>query len=285
MTMAYVLLIHLMLVCPAIRLVSVLMKEHAERRRHFGLCPSGWCQSSTCPCQETAKDHGRRLSVASFLISCPQAAGRGLTQEQVSVILSAVFHSVLSSTTHRASGAASSLSPEQEALRRCMTYRKSFSMTEIALPAAALRNQAVAKWVRDQGVVVDVRTSGELATAITAGVRPVRMTLYAEGLSHPDLLSVAMLGVGRIVVSAVDEIELLGSVVARRHQGVVVRMTDVNMPQIGDSVQWVSRSTRSREARRSARSSRASASISSDCFAKLVRTNTISSAIRPRSVT
>ncbi len=118
-----------------------------------------------------------------------------------------------------------------------MTYRKSFSMTEIALPAAALRNQAVAKWVRDQGLIVDVHTSGELATAITAGIHPVRMTLYADGLSHPDLLAVAMLGVGRIVVSAVDEIELLGSVVARRNQGVVVRMTDVNMPQISDSVQ------------------------------------------------
>lgn len=32
MTMAYVGFIHLMLVCPAIRLVSVLIKEHAERR-------------------------------------------------------------------------------------------------------------------------------------------------------------------------------------------------------------------------------------------------------------
>jgi hypothetical protein len=32
MTMAYVLLIHLMLVCPAIRLVSISIKENAERR-------------------------------------------------------------------------------------------------------------------------------------------------------------------------------------------------------------------------------------------------------------
>lgn len=32
MTMAYVVLFHLMLVCPAIRFVSISMKENAERR-------------------------------------------------------------------------------------------------------------------------------------------------------------------------------------------------------------------------------------------------------------
>jgi diaminopimelate decarboxylase len=55
---------------------------------------------------------------------------------------------------------------DEEELRRCKIYRKSFAQTQIALPATALRNQAIAKWVRDHRVSIDVRTGEELATAL-----------------------------------------------------------------------------------------------------------------------
>ena len=64
------------------------------------------------------------------------------------------------------------LTAEDEDLQRCKIYRKSFPMTEIALPATALRNRAIAKWVRDHRVTVDVHSGEELATAIAAGVMP-----------------------------------------------------------------------------------------------------------------
>jgi len=38
--------------------------------------------------------------------------------------------------------------PTDEDLQRCEIYRKSFPMTEIALPAHVLRDAAVAKWAR-----------------------------------------------------------------------------------------------------------------------------------------
>ena len=44
--------------------------------------------------------------------------------------------------------AAEPLSPEQEALRRCVMYRSAVQMSDMALPALALRNYVVAKWVR-----------------------------------------------------------------------------------------------------------------------------------------
>ena len=121
-------------------------------------------------------------------------------------------------------------SVEQEDLRRCKTYRKFFPMTEIALPATALRNRAIAKWVTEHRVSVDVHSGEELAVAIAAGVHLSRLTLRADALSDSDLCAAIRLGVGRIVVSSVGQIDLLRSVVVQNAQDVLVRMTDINMP-------------------------------------------------------
>ena len=89
-------------------------------------------------------------------------------------------------------------------MQRCKTYRKSFPMTEIALPATALRNRSIAKWVRDHRVTVDVRSGEELATAIAAGVHLQRLTLYADALSESELRAAVNLGVGRVVAGVGD---------------------------------------------------------------------------------
>jgi hypothetical protein len=90
----------------------------------------------------------------------PPASGQGLTKKQVAVTLSAFLLSVLSGNAPHARAAVRGwdgvhdhrsrpLSQELEDLRRYETYRKFFPMTEIALAATALRNRAIAKWVRD----------------------------------------------------------------------------------------------------------------------------------------
>lgn len=152
--------------------------------------------------------------------------------------LSAFLLSVLSGNTSHAQAADRSddgmhpLSPEQEDLRRCKSYRKFFPMTEIALPATALRNRAIARWVRDHRVTVDVRSGEDLAIAIAAGVHRARLTVYADGLRESDLHAAVNLGVGRVVAGSVQQIELLRSDVARRAQDVVIQMTDVNTPAL-----------------------------------------------------
>ena len=155
--------------------------------------------------------------------------------KKVPVTLSAILLSVLSGTTPNAavrSSAAGFLSFEQEALRRCGIYRKAFPMTEIALPAIALRTDVVAKWVRDHGLAVDVRTGEELGVAIATGIHPSRLTVHADMLHDSELCAAARLGVGRVAVSSIEQIDLLASAEARRKQGVVVRMTDANMPDL-----------------------------------------------------
>jgi diaminopimelate decarboxylase len=145
------------------------------------------------------------------------------------VTISGVFLSVLSGSkvidpaAHRA--ALASASPERAVLRRCETYRKSFPMTEITLPAYALRNLAVAKWARDQRIAIDLRTGMELAVAIAAGIHPARMTVHADGMTDSELRATANLEPGRVVVSLMTQIDLLATVVGRT-QGVFLRVTE-----------------------------------------------------------
>ncbi len=121
---------------------------------------------------------------------------------------------------------------EHAALRRLEMYRKSFPMTEIALPALNLRNRAVAQWARDKNLSVDVRTGEEMAVAIAAGVHPVRMTVHAEMLSESDLRATINLAPGRVVVSSFKHIEVLATTVEHRAQGVFIHVIDVNAPAL-----------------------------------------------------
>ena len=173
--------------------------------------------------------------------SCPWQQARASLKKKVSVTISAFLLSVLSGNTPHAQAAergsdvthlhrTSSPTQDDEELRRCKIYRKSFPATEIALPATALRNRAIAKWVRDHRVTIDVRTGEELATALAAGVRLQRLTVYADALSESELRATVNLGVGRVVAASVWQIELVRSIVEKRAQDVVIRMTDVNTP-------------------------------------------------------
>jgi diaminopimelate decarboxylase len=151
------------------------------------------------------------------------------------VTISGVFFSVLSGTKHNAAAARNAIayepaSPERAALRRCEIYRKSFPMTEIALPAHALRNFAISRWARDQHLAVEVRTGKDVASAIAAGIHPLRMSVHAGHMTMSELQAISNLAPGCVVVSSMPQIELLASTVEHRSQGVVICVTDVNAP-------------------------------------------------------
>ncbi|MEN3219935.1 LysA protein [Mycolicibacterium porcinum] len=118
-------------------------------------------------------------------------------------------------------------SPEQEAMRRCATWHRSLDPVELALPARALRDNHVAKWARDHGLVVEVRNSGDLATAIGTGIHPMRLVVHADGFSGDELVFCsANLGVGRVVADTPEQIQLLVSCAVRhRRQRVILGAT------------------------------------------------------------
>ncbi len=103
-------------------------------------------------------------------------------------------------------------------------------MTEIALPADVLRSRAVAKWVRDNGLSVDIQTGEDLAVAIAAGIHPNRITVHADSMRESDLRATVKLAPGRVVVGSTKQIELLATEVEHRAQGIFVRVIDVNAP-------------------------------------------------------
>jgi diaminopimelate decarboxylase len=148
------------------------------------------------------------------------------------VTFSGVFHSVLSSATRRSNVPRVQGAAEQAELRRCETYRRAFPMTEVAIPAYALRNRAVAKWVRDHQLTVEIRRGEDIAVAIAAGIHPARMTVHADGLTESDLRATVSLAPGRIIVSSFAHIDLLAAAVEHRTQAVLVRVIDGNAPAL-----------------------------------------------------
>ncbi|GAA4905662.1 diaminopimelate decarboxylase [Stackebrandtia albiflava] len=69
--------------------------------------------------------------------------------------------------------------------------------------------KAVARWVAEAGVNLDVCTEGELAVALAAGFPAERLTFHGNNKSGAELAAALRAGVGRIVLDSFDEIDRL----------------------------------------------------------------------------
>ncbi len=85
----------------------------------------------------------------------------------------------------------------------------------------------VARWIRDDGLRLDVCTGGELEVAIRAGMPGERIGFHGNNKSVPELEAAVASGVGRIIVDSFAEIERLAEVAGRlgRCAPVLVRVT------------------------------------------------------------
>jgi diaminopimelate decarboxylase len=66
---------------------------------------------------------------------------------------------------------------------------------------------AVARWIHDEGLGLDVCSGGELAVAVRAGVPGARIGLHGNNKSVAEIEAALSHGVGRIVVDSFEEIE------------------------------------------------------------------------------
>jgi diaminopimelate decarboxylase len=73
----------------------------------------------------------------------------------------------------------------------------------------------VARWVREEGLGLDVCTGGELAVAQRAGMPGERIGMHGNNKSVAELEAAVSYGVGRIVVDSFLEIERLAAVAER----------------------------------------------------------------------
>ncbi|KQP55758.1 diaminopimelate decarboxylase [Agreia sp. Leaf283] len=90
----------------------------------------------------------------------------------------------------------------------------------------AFLSTAVARWVSDEGLGVDVCTGGELAIALAAGVDPGRIGMHGNNKSLDEIERAVSAGVGTIVIDSEIEIDRVAAAAARlgRIQGVRLRV-------------------------------------------------------------
>ncbi len=78
----------------------------------------------------------------------------------------------------------------------------------------------VARWMRDEGLRVDVCTGGELALALAAGVPASALGMHGNDKSDAELATAARSGVGAVVLDSAEEVGRAAD--AAREAGVVL---------------------------------------------------------------
>ena len=102
---------------------------------------------------------------------------------------------------------------EQDFRARARAYVASFtnaageSGAGVSYASKALLCKGIARWVREEGLGIDVCTEGELAVALAAGFPPEHITLHGSNKSVDELKQALTVGVGRIVLDSFTEID------------------------------------------------------------------------------
>ncbi|MGX7677772.1 diaminopimelate decarboxylase [Jatrophihabitans sp. DSM 45814] len=108
---------------------------------------------------------------------------------------------------------------------RAQEYRRAFADGEVSYAGKALLTKAVCRWVEDAGLRLDVCTPGELSIARAASFPIDRITLHGNAKTAGLLRAAMAMGIGRIVVDSVGEVELLASLAYGGHrQQVLLRV-------------------------------------------------------------
>ena len=116
---------------------------------------------------------------------------------------------------------------EADLLGRCAEWREAFAGGDVYYAAKAFLCVAVARWVVEAGLGVDVCTGGELAVAQRADVPPERIVFHGNNKSTTELERGVTYGVGRIVVDSFEELARLAFVAERAgiRQRILLRVT------------------------------------------------------------
>lgn len=113
---------------------------------------------------------------------------------------------------------------EAEVRRRASGIREAFGRefaavgpgVEVYYAGKAFLSTAVARWVVEEGLRIDVASGGELAVALAAGVDPALLGFHGNNKSLAEIDRAVGLGVGAIVLDSVVEIDRV-SQAAERH--------------------------------------------------------------------
>ena len=120
---------------------------------------------------------------------------------------------------------------EADVRKRARDYVAAFTVSDIETSVhyagKAFISTKVAQWVNQEGLGIDVASAGELEVALRAGINPNQIVLHGNNKSVQDLERAVEVGVGRIVIDSLIEIERLNAVAASVGivQQVLLRLT------------------------------------------------------------
>jgi diaminopimelate decarboxylase len=103
---------------------------------------------------------------------------------------------------------------EDDFRARARAFRDAFAAYDVFYAGKAFLCTTVAAWVAEEGLNLDVCSSGELTVALKAGFDPARIGYHGNNKTYPELRRAVAAGVGRIIVDSFTEIERLAQVAA-----------------------------------------------------------------------
>ncbi|HMA45732.1 MAG TPA: diaminopimelate decarboxylase [Frankiaceae bacterium] len=116
---------------------------------------------------------------------------------------------------------------EEDFRGRARAWREAFPDGDVYYAGKSFLCRAVARWVDEEGLALDVCTGGELAVAESVGFPPGRLLFHGNNKSVGELRRAVGYGVGRIVVDSFEEIDRLAAIARRAgtRQRVLIRVT------------------------------------------------------------
>ncbi|BFV57306.1 diaminopimelate decarboxylase [Kitasatospora sp. CMC57] len=111
---------------------------------------------------------------------------------------------------------------------RARAWRDAFGEgADVYYAGKAFLSKAIVRWLHEEGLNLDVCSTGELAVALAAGMPGERIALHGNNKSADELEQAVKAGVGHIVVDSYQEIDRLAAIAAAQgvRQPVLIRVT------------------------------------------------------------
>jgi diaminopimelate decarboxylase len=174
---------------------------------------------------ELLADHGVGAPPADWGGLDPAIWPSGVARDSSSAALT--LHGVDVRALAGEHGTPAMLLDEADVRGRARAYAEAFAGADVYYAAKAFLSTAVARWLVEEGLGIDVCTGGELAVALRAGVPGERLLLHGNNKSSAELAAALDAGVRTVVVDSFVEIERLAALAAQRgvRQRVYLRAT------------------------------------------------------------
>ncbi|MFJ8665167.1 diaminopimelate decarboxylase [Streptomyces sp. NPDC093600] len=117
---------------------------------------------------------------------------------------------------------------ESDFRARCRAWADAFGPhADVFYAGKAFLSRAVVRWLKEEGLNLDVCSGGELTTALDAGMPAERIAFHGNNKSHEEIHRAVEAGVGRIVLDSFQEIVRVAHIAQSlgKRQRVQIRVT------------------------------------------------------------